>query len=327
MIFIMKVYLRAPGECWVVDRFVDEWKEANSHLNCENIQDCDVVWIISDWSWNQLPLEVLRTKRVITTIHHLVPSKFGEREFADFAARDAITDAYHVPCQKTAVQVSDLHFRLRPPDAKVPITSQPFWINEVFWERPSGTSKFDVRKRLGLPLEGFFVASMQRDTEGLDLVSPKLEKGPDIFCDAVIALREKYPTLRVLLGGWRRQYVIKRLMAANIPFTYLERPSLSVVKEMYLASDLYVVGSRYEGGPQAIPECASLGVPIISTDVGCAYEMLSRDVIFNPLDPMSITLASCAAQTGYAKSYAQNRASRYFTKPSWPVFERILRGS
>ena len=43
---------------------------------------------------------------------------------------------------------------------------------------------------------------------------------------------------------------------------------------MYNACDLYVVGSRYEGGPQAVLECAATQTPIVSSDVGIAGEIL-----------------------------------------------------
>ena len=44
---------------------------------------------------------------------------------------------------------------------------------------------------------------------------------------------------------------------------------------MYAACDLYVVSSRYEGGPQAIIEASAMKIPIISTDVGIASSILS----------------------------------------------------
>ena len=50
---------------------------------------------------------------------------------------------------------------------------------------------------------------------------------------------------------------------------------------MYNACDLYVVGSRCEGGPQAILECAATKTPIVSTDVGIASEILSDSCVFN----------------------------------------------
>ena len=50
---------------------------------------------------------------------------------------------------------------------------------------------------------------------------------------------------------------------------------------MYNACDLYVVGSRCEGGPQAILECAATKTPIVSTDVGIASEILSESCVFD----------------------------------------------
>ena len=43
---------------------------------------------------------------------------------------------------------------------------------------------------------------------------------------------------------------------------------------MYGACDLYVVASRFEGGPQAVLEASSMKVPIISRDVGIADAVL-----------------------------------------------------
>ena len=44
---------------------------------------------------------------------------------------------------------------------------------------------------------------------------------------------------------------------------------------------MYIVSSRYEGGPQAIMECALNKTPLISTDVGIASEVLSEESIFD----------------------------------------------
>jgi glycosyltransferase involved in cell wall biosynthesis len=45
---------------------------------------------------------------------------------------------------------------------------------------------------------------------------------------------------------------------------------------LYNTLDLYVVGSRCEGGPQAIFECAATQTPIISTPVGYATQILGE---------------------------------------------------
>ena len=43
---------------------------------------------------------------------------------------------------------------------------------------------------------------------------------------------------------------------------------------MYGACDLYVVASRFEGGPQAVLEASAMQIPIISRDVGIANAVL-----------------------------------------------------
>ena len=57
--------------------------------------------------------------------------------------------------------------------------------------------------------------------------------------------------------------------------------SFKDLNELYNCLDLYIVSSRVEGGPQAIIECGLSKVPIISTDVGIANEVLSSESIFN----------------------------------------------
>lgn len=215
-----------------------------------------------------MPRSLLERKRVVTTIHHIVPEKFGLAERADFAERDSVTTAYHVPCEATREQVAPLTSK--------PIHVIPFWVNDEHW-RPRASQDVDValRLRLGLPTDRYLVGSFQRDTEGYDLSSPKLEKGPDLLCDALSAIASARDDLHVVLAGWRRQYVIARLQAADIPFTYVERPADHVVRLLYQALDLYLVTARYEGGPQAIVECAAMKVPIVSTPVGLADRILA----------------------------------------------------
>ena len=51
--------------------------------------------------------------------------------------------------------------------------------------------------------------------------------------------------------------------------------SFEEINELYNILNLYIVASRYEGGPQSILECSLTRTPIISTDVGIASEILS----------------------------------------------------
>ena len=273
-----KVFTLAPGEGWIVDRFVKEWSEDNADIATNDPFSADVIWLLSDWSWQKLPLALLRSKRVITTVHHIVPEKFGFRERADFDSRDVVTDVYHVYNQRT------LDF-IRPMTQK-PIGLVPYWANNKIW-RPTKPPA-DIRRAHKLPMDSYIIASFQRDTEGASISSgsfkPKLEKGPDLFCDYVIAADElsranRLQQVHVLLAGWRRQYVIERLKNANINFTYRELPDQETLNELYQCVDLYPVTARCEGGPQALIECGLLGVPVISTPVGIAEQVLPTSAI------------------------------------------------
>ena len=53
----------------------------------------------------------------------------------------------------------------------------PFWSDQNTWFKID--DKDNLRNKYGLPLDAYIIGSFQRDTEGSDLKSPKLIKGPD----------------------------------------------------------------------------------------------------------------------------------------------------
>jgi glycosyltransferase involved in cell wall biosynthesis len=262
----IKVWISPAQENWICDRFLDEWSAYAPTRVVKHPADADVLWVLAGWKWNQVHPALLASKKVVVTQHHIVPDKFDQ---ASWDARDLIVDAYHVPCQKTYEQVRE--------HTDKPIHVIPFWVNQHIW-RPLDRDK--CREKHALPLDRYLVGSFQRDTEGSDLKTPKLEKGPDIFCDVVEKMAQSRDDLEVVLAGWRRQYVKRRLDAAGIRYHYFDRPTQEYINDLYNALDLYIVSSRYEGGPQAIVECALTETPIVSTDVGIASEILAPSAIY-----------------------------------------------
>ena len=113
-----------------------------------------------------------------------------------------------------------------------------------------------------------------------DLKTPKLSKGPDVFFDMVENIWESDNNIEVVLGGWRRQYIMKRLDDVGIKYHYFELPPFETINKLYNSLDLYVVAARIEGGPQAIIECALSKTPIISTDVGVTNLILAKESIY-----------------------------------------------
>jgi glycosyltransferase involved in cell wall biosynthesis len=266
----MDVFCHIPRENWIVDRIGKEFCENSKHKVSFDDINCDIIWILAPWCWKQIPVQILNYNKVICTIHHEVPEKFDEDRKNDFLLRDQFVNHYHVPCQQT-------HDFIRQYTNK-PITILGYWLNNKFWKR---YDKFESRKKLGLQDDKFIVGSFQRDTEGSDLKTPKLEKGPDLLCKHLKLLKEKHENLHVLLGSWRRQYVINCLNEMNIEYTYKELPTLETINLMYNACDLYVVSSRFEGGPQALLESSYLEIPIVTTNVGMSKQLLSNNCIFD----------------------------------------------
>ena len=269
----MKIFPLPPKENWICDRFVEEWKESFPLNYTDDPVSADLVWLIADWCWNHLPIDILTNKKVCATVHHIVPEKFGKKELNEFIYRDQFINAYHVPNKITKHFVSQL--------TKKRIKIIPYWLNKKVWKP---LSKKEARKKLKISEKDYVIGSFQRDTEGHDLKSPKLEKGPDLFCNYIIKNRlkiEKKGKINVLLGAWRRQYVIKRLEEEGINYTFIEKASIETLKQMYAACDLYIVASRYEGGPQALLEAPAMKIPTISTNTGIAESVLSKNCIID----------------------------------------------
>ncbi len=268
----MKVWTNKVNESWILDRVVQEWNENNSDISTNSIKESDIVWISSNWTWEKIPKKYLSSKKVICSIYHIDFDKFDKKQEKNFNKLDKYVDQYHVISLKTKKQLATL--------SEKKITSIPFWINQDNWFHIEDKKK--LRHELNFQNDDYLVGSFQRDTEGSDLSSPKLIKGPDIFIDIVTKIKEDKPKLKIVLTGTRRQYVINKLNEAKIPFYYVEMADLKLVNELYNILDLYLVTSRVEGGPQAVLECAVTKTPILSTDVGVASEILDPKSIFKP---------------------------------------------
>jgi glycosyltransferase involved in cell wall biosynthesis len=272
---MIKVFCPAPNEDWICDVIISEMKSASRHQFVDNPFDADVIFLYAKWIWNRVPLDILMAKPVITTFHHAVPEKFNLHEFD---VLNAFTDVWHVPNKHTK-EFLQRQKKLEMKSLKL----IPYWINDKRW----------VRQQLKSKKDKIILGSFQRDTEGMtegtNNPSPKLEKGPDIFADVVekFSVEECQP----FIPGWRRTYLTKRLAKYNVSRSskMTSEGTLEAYKKLCEEGGIYLVTSRYEGGPQAILECAALGCRILSFDVGLAAEVLHPDCICgSPFDNASV---------------------------------------
>ncbi len=153
----------------------------------------------------------------------------------------------------------------------------PIGINLNYFPFRSAEQKWAAREKLGIPRSAFVIGSFQKDGVGWeDGFEPKMIKGPDIFVQTMKYLKKDIPELFVLLSGPARGFVKKGLEEAQIPYHHVYLKSYPDIAKLYQALDLYIVSSRQEGGPKAVLESMASGVPLVTTRVGQAMDLVKN---------------------------------------------------
>lgn len=261
----MKIFIPLPNENWYADKAALQFQFHSSHqVVFQYFEDVDVIWLLAGWCWNQIPKQILLSKSVITTIHHVVPEKFNKSEFL---ARDSITTAYHVPCTQT--------FNFIKQHTSKPIHKIGYWVDDTIWH--SRGHREEYRKEFGIQPDEYVLSSFQRDGEGANPMIPKREKAPEKFLEYVNKVSQERK-VKVLLNAWRRDFVIDGLKKIGVSFLYKELPDQETVRKMYLATDSYVASGIVEGGCQQLLECAIMKVPCVGNKgVGMVDDVLSEN--------------------------------------------------
>ena len=267
----MKIYISHINESWIIDRIKKEWIEHNKNTYSQYYYFSDLVWLIAPWSISEKKIKKYKNKKIIYSQYHFENFSEDDVEIKYLKKIDRYIDAYHVISKKTQNELATI--------TKKPIYYLPLWVNQDIWFEIS--DKNYLRKKYKFTNEDFLVGSFQRDTEGHDLKSPKLVKGPDIFIKLVKILNKRNKNLKVVLAGKRREYVINELEKLSIPYFYFEMANFETTNELYNLLDLYLITSRLEGGPQALVECGLTKTPLLSTDVGIADEILDKNSIYD----------------------------------------------
>ena len=264
------IYLNNLKEDWIVDRTRKEWYQNNKNVSTKNIYKANLIWLIASWNWKNVSKKQLSKKKVICSIYHIDETKFENFELNNFKDRDKFVDEYHVISLKTKKQVEKLT------DKK--ITSIPYWVNTNLWFEIFDNER--LLRKYKFNSDEFLIGSFQRDSEGSNVELPKLSKGPDRFIEIVKEIRKDIKNIHIVLTGRKRNYIINELEKENIKYSYFKMTDLTTLNELYNCLNLYIVSSRFEGGPQSILECGVTKTPIISTDVGVASEILAPESIF-----------------------------------------------
>lgn len=155
----------------------------------------------------------------------------------------------------------------------------PIGINRSYFRKTTPELRTAARKELGIPEQAVVVGSFQKDGNGMkEGLEPKLVKGPDILLKSLAILKNRIPELFVLLTGPARGYVKKGLLESEIPFAHYHLNDYTEIGKYYNALDAYIVSSRDEGGPKAVLESMASGIPLITTRVGQAVDIVAHGI-------------------------------------------------
>ena len=151
----------------------------------------------------------------------------------------------------------------------------PIGIDVDVFRPQDGAGPLTARARVGLPASAFVVGSFQKDGVGWgEGLEPKLIKGPDVLLAAAAQLASEIPELHFLLTGPARGYVRAGLERLGIPYRHVLLPDVDAVAAVYPAIDVCLVSSRDEGGPRAVLEAMASRVPLVTTRVGQASDLV-----------------------------------------------------
>ena len=206
--------------------------------------------------------------KIIVTCFHIVD---GDPRASMIASVDKYVGKWHTSCNITKNKLISYGVN----SDKICVI--PLGIDtNIYFPAISLEEREKQRSKIGIKKGQIVIGSFQKDGNGWDEgLEPKLIKGPDIFCDAVEMLSHEHDIF-VLLSGPARGYVKKRLEQAQIPYKHIYMENAGDIAKLYRMIDIYIVASREEGGPKAILESMASGVPVISTKVGQAVDMMTN---------------------------------------------------
>ncbi len=212
--------------------------------------------------------------RLVVTVFH---GDFGIEPNLDRALQRVLDCEPHLDRIVVSAAIMEERFRRwGVPAAK--LCRIPLGVDRQRFRPATADERDGLRQALGVPGNRLVIGSFQKDGRGWgEGREPKLIKGPDVFVAAVRRIARERP-VHVLLSGPARGYVKAGLDAAGIPWTHRQFDNPGDVAALYRACDLYIVASREEGGPKALLEAMACGVPLVSTRVGMAADVIEDGV-------------------------------------------------
>lgn len=229
-----------------------------------------VVHFGSQYMWLTWGSHMSRTNRYVTSFFH------GKREDGPEVSRHIDEFLDSVPRLARIVTGAGL-IEQRLLEWGVPrkqLVRIPIGVDTGLFRPPTPEQRRVARSKFDIAEGAIVIGSFQKDGIGWgDGMEPKFIKGPEVFLKAVECMRREVPVVAMLTGP-ARGFVKQGLERLGIPFVHRYVQNHAELVECYHALDLYFVTSREEGGPMGLMESMASGVPVVSTRVGMAPDLI-----------------------------------------------------
>lgn len=133
---------------------------------------------------------------------------------------------------------------------------------------PGEASRDDARAQLGLPAGSRIVAGVGR-------LNP--QKNFALFLDIAAQLAPRFPDLHFLLAGDgpEEQMLREKASALGIANRVTFSGYVGDTRLVYLAADVLLMPSRYEGLPMTLLEAMAMGLPVVASKLDGIAEVIS----------------------------------------------------
>lgn len=201
----------------------------------------------------------------------------------------------------------------------------PLGVNTSFFNLPKRDEINRIRNLIGIPSHSIVIGSFQKDGIGWkDGFLPKLIKGPDLFVSTLKILASKGYPVFALLTGPARGYVKHELETSGIPYYHTYLSNHNDLKALYHALDIYLITSREEGGPMGLLESIASGIPVVTTNVGMAMDVIEdgkTGAISDEITPKSISdkVEKIIQMSSREKYQLQKNARKHISKFDWKI--------
>jgi len=155
---------------------------------------------------------------------------------------------------------------------------------------PAAARRDQARVELGLP-------AFARVVAGVGRLNP--QKNFSLFLDVAAQLAPRFPDLHFLLAGDGPEEKMLREKAAALGIA--DRVTFSGyvadTRLVYLAADVLLMPSRYEGLPMTLLEAMAMGLPVVASQLDGIAEVISdgREGFLVPSDDASLFVERTAA--------------------------------